>query len=533
MAGSAETVRQTFYETHDHLQEKFAESLGPVKLMGALACENETSVEYLEQKEMVFNDFAFAVAEMMATDPDFRECLDVNLPKQYKRIDGKVRAANGEPMAAIVKRGVDSSRKAAEEDPAMGFQVVRDESDEQNTESVDKLPIGWTRFVPSMDPKEAFKTVPKTAEKLGYEEGMMYWWSFSRTDETTMDTRARSVDMSDTNLWSEVIKDFLDADIPEDISADEWSRCGIEIKCGAEEAEQLLQEMASEYYRRSGNTKPKYSVTEFMQHNDAHVRQIFEAYYPDLIKAANSGQNNRTVQEFASHILNTSVVSRLESEARRRLIHIASSDTFTDEHGRVMNSILRYVTVEELRKGLPAFIRSKNNKAAYQPTAFVGQLLQHGLRQNGAELQAMHTRMAANFQSGVEARRSYGGCAGQIGFAADSSPESVANQALNPQDTYGRAANENKQESRIKTGKINCIKCHKPVDTKKATEEKGYLKCTHCKLKVEECTGKVVDEGILGNEEAEPPQKTFDLSRLFLLEESHAKIVEAVAAQAA
>ncbi|HVV66990.1 MAG TPA: hypothetical protein VHB72_02880 [Candidatus Saccharimonadales bacterium] len=516
MAAAAEAARQTFYESNDPLEEKYAQSLGPIKLMGELACADVEAIEYQQQKEVVYDDFVFAVGEMMATDPDFRDLLDVDPRKAYVKVNGKVRAPNGEPMVDMVERGIASSKAAAKEDPDMDFQVVRDEGNGINAERADRLPVGWSLLAASMDPKEALREVPKTAEELGYEEGMMYFFRWSHDEENIMDTQSYSVDMSDTSLWREVIRDFLNFEVPEGISADEWGKHGIEVQCSAEEADKLVRDMRTEYYRRLGITEPRLSVTEYTNQHAGTLHQIFDAYFPSLTHAASLGKNNSSMSGLAATILQTPVVHKLEPRARRQLMDIANDRVFDDESGRIMNSILRYVAVEELRKGLPQFIMGKKYNPAKEPGRHENNLSQFSYIQTLPAIvpEMMHERMAANFKSGVEEGRSYGGCAGQIGFEADS-----LGGIPDPLRVYGSAGNgENyERQTTSESGTINCIKCGQAVNEKQAKEIEGHLRCPHCKYEIEVCTGKEVNPSQIDNRQ--PAKRIFDLVPVVSLEE--------------
>lgn len=528
MAASAETVRQTFQETHNPLGERYAQSLGPIKLMGALARAAEESVEYQRQKEVVYDDFLFAVGEMIATDPEFRSSLDVDPSKKYRKIDGKIRAANGESMIDMVARGLASSRAAAQEDPDLEFQVVRDEGDKFNTERVDELKAGWTRISLSMDPKEAAQTVPKTVKKLGYEEDRMFLQVYSLGDDDFMEGMSHSVDYSDTELWREIIRDFFSVIIPEDISSDEWIRHGFEIEATATEAKQLLKGVVAEYYRRCGVTIARRSTSEFLQQNEEQLRKIFDAYYGSLSEAAHSAKGDEALSDLAAQILQTPAVGKLEPATRRQLLVVANSTNFDDESGRVMNSILRYIAVEELRKDLPAFIKGANvTKEAKAGVLLTGEF-NYGIQSANIPAEVLHQRMAANFQTGIEAGRSYGGCPGQIRFTADTQQES-----LNPQGLYGRAGDEERRErsSMDETGKINCVKCGEPVDKKEATKIEGHLRCTHCNYEIETCTGREIHPS--EPEASHPKKRILDIAPVVALEQKRLEKRRTVESQAA
>lgn len=449
------------------VKEEYAESLYDLRQWGALACQQSATVEYQNQKELVFDNFMYAVAEMAATDKDYREVLDVDPRKSHRIVDGKACASNGESMVAITARGEAKARFVAASNEAMEFQVVRDVGDRINAERVDELPVGWTRLVPSMDPKEALRDHRDQAEKLGYKDGLMYWQRYTHSDEKTLDTGSHSVDMSDLSLWRDVIRDFFDMEIPQNVSADEWIRHGIEIECTAEEAEIIVRDMRREYYKRVGAGGQRHSVSEYLEQHSHVAEEIFNAYYPALADAVDNGKNNSIMSGLAGQILQTDAIYDLEPEVRRQLVTITNSQDFDSEAGRTMNSIIRYMTVEELRKGLPRFI---SGVAEYwQPTG-----LEEIVDETGEiPPEALNQLMVTNLQCGVKAGRSYGGCAGQVKLSIG--PE---DEPDNPQDTYG-----GKDCPEVKNGqRVKCPHCQKEVNAIVPDRKTIYCSNKNCKM---------------------------------------------------
>ena len=448
-------------------QEEYAQSLTVLRHLGSVAANKQVSLETIEAlEELAFDDFSFGVAEMMATDPEFREFLDVDPTKTHRVVNGKVQSAYGEDMVDVITRGRKKSEAAARNNPNLKFQVERDKGDELNALRVDDLPIGWTRLVASMDPKEALRDYPKEAKSLGYKEGMMYWQVYTRTDKETLETSSHSVDMSNTLIWSALIKDFFGADIPSTIPTSDWIKHGIEIESSAEEAEQLFVALRREYYKRLGVAVDRKSVSEYLEQNRHKVKLIFETYYPSLSEAISSKNNNEAMSSLATSILGKSVANKLKPEVRQQLLLIANANKFTSEMGRTMNSIIRYVTVEELRKDLPTFLHQSVSKQTPADTSDAW------LRPEIFTYEMINQLMASNLSSGVEAHRSYGGCAGQIELGMDG-----LEGGNSKQEAFGGSCPE------VKDGQLTkCPHCKQMVKAIVPDRKTIYCSNEKCKL---------------------------------------------------
>jgi len=410
-------------------QEQYAHSLSTIRRLGRMAVEGEMDFGEAEMiTELAFADFNTAIAEMLKTDPEFRQFLDVNNRRTHSVIDGMVRAADGTPMVEVLFNGVGSSEQAARLDPTLKAQVLRDACDVDVAMRVDRLLPGQTLWALSMDPKDELAEHSEAYKKLGYKEGLAYIQTYSKVDENTLVASSYSVDMSDEASWRPLLAQH-GMDIPEEASLNSWLHFGVETTATAEEAHQFAQQLRTDYYAQVGDTEQRYSVNEYVEHNQEAVRKLFEAYYVPLASAVHTGRNNETIEQLAATIL-TKNISDLNAGVKQQLIRVANGSSFKDDAGRVMDSVIRYAVVEQLRKGLTAMRQDH---------------ISHGFGRAGDYMPPpnyafnpmnMHNIMADNIQAGVAAGRSYGGCPGNIELNARAQEDS---NSLNPnsQDAYG------------------------------------------------------------------------------------------------
>jgi hypothetical protein len=435
MAAAAE-ILATGYD-RDLTHEEYAHSLSTIRRLGNVAIEASADAEQKAALEwLALSDFTTAVTEMLKTDEEFRQLLDVDNTSTHRIEDGTARAADGTPMVTLVGGGLKSSRKAAQLRPELHGQVVRDEMDVENARHVDELQPGMTRIVVSMDPKEDLKNYEQAYRKLGYREGLAYIQYYCRVDDRTLISGSYSVDRSDLTVWRELYAD-LGVIIPDDESPNGWIQHALEIEATASQAAALAASIRNDYYKRIGASEPRSSISDYVKSNNRLVKQYFYNYYPALASALNSGNNNELLQSFARALLQTNT-KYLKPEVIRGLMRIGNLRSFDNESGKLVDSVLRYAVVEELRKGLK---RPKNPmpQAEIAAARISPVVLQTPLNymMNPAE---MHYRLAGNVESGARAQRSYGGCAGQIELGVPDNGGSIENNA-NPQEAYGGRAN--------------------------------------------------------------------------------------------
>ncbi len=462
MAAAAETAIQTEPWIE---QEEYAHSLMTIKRMGGLAVEGV--VEHVPARELALADFTTAVTEMLKTDSEFRECLDIDNRRKHYVIDGKACAADGTPMVSILETGRESSRHQAQENEALEAQVIRDSADVFIANRVDALLPDKTLLTLSMEPKKELKKYHKEYRQLGYREGLAYIQTYSKSEDgQVVESGSYSVDMSDESVWRELFAE-LGVAIPDGESSNIWIKNYAELDMDAQQADKFAKALREEAYKKAGIEKQRFSATEYVVRNAQIVEDIFDTYYPYLSEALNTGQNNERLQSLALATLQKDPPN-LKASVKHQLTKIASSAHFDSEAGKIKDSIIRYATVEELRKGLKVFVRidrAERDHVDYANTPAMFMPAMHP--------EAMSQRLAGNVECGVRAGRSYGGCAGQIELNLN--PEEESN---NPQEAYG-----GKDCPEIKDGqRVRCPHCRKEVRAIVPDKESIYCSNKECKL---------------------------------------------------
>jgi hypothetical protein len=433
----AEAATKQFIEEAPEQAEVYAHSLRTLRHLGELACQDTKSAEYQAMAAFTMDDFTTAVTEMLKTDPEFRDHLDVDRPYTYKIVDGEAQTINGRSVVAMLAEGLASSEQAAQKDSRLGEQAKRDAADLQNANRVNQLPVGTARLVVSMDPKEGLATDPDVWKGLGYRKGIAYLQWYCRDDQDTIVAGAYSIDKSNLGMWRELFSEF-GINIPEGIPTSEWINYGLEVAADAKQTELLAVRIRERYYDMQQSTQPRRSLRQFMTVHQPTMQKFHEMYYTALADAIYQGQNNATLQGLA-HSLLQAAPANLKPELRQQLIRVANSKSFNDAAGRAIDSVIRYAAAEELRKKLKLNPRGLEGQS--QAIIFLEPTLvqQHAGYYGGQDIALMHQIMAANVRSGVQANRSYGGCAGQNQLSVTKNGDEIdaADAKALPQEAFG------------------------------------------------------------------------------------------------
>lgn len=386
--------------------EVYAKSLRTIRDLGSFVVEQTVRPEGQASYELAFHDFETAIAEMLKTDPEFRNWLDINNVRNHEVRDDLVRSEDGTSIVDMVERGIESSTKAAQRDPNLKFQVVRDKCDLGVVKRVNQLQVGETLFGLSMEPKEAMQQHPETCKKLGYKDGLAYWQWYSRVDEQTLIAGSFSVDDSDISTWRELCSG-IGMEIPAGESCDTWLNHAKVAHMDHTQAEQLIQFIRQRYYAKRGSNQNRMSANEYVHAHQPLIKQFFDRYYLATAEAVNTGLNNAQLRSFARAMQGVDN-SKFKPGVLEGLEMLADSKIFDDEGARLIDSLIRYAAVEELRKGLVK---------ASEEEGFTG-FTKTGIHLSTQSIdpRQLDQLIARNVETGVQAGRSYGGCPGQIEF---------------------------------------------------------------------------------------------------------------------
>lgn len=406
--------------------EEYGRSLAALRYAGKLLVEEQVSVEYLVEKTEIYPDFKTAVKEMLKNDKDFSPRLELSNQREHNIVNNRVVNAEGEPMVDVLDNGRAASSLLAEEDSGYKHQVTRDGADVRAAEKVDDMPEGQTLWGVSKDPKKALKKRPDIyAKRFGYKEGLIYFQTYSKANGKVQ-TGSYAIDCQQPDVLRQILAEHGMV-IPPHESDDTWLDHAVCAEMSADEADAFARSIRKEYYSRIGESASQVSVDEFVDEHEHVLRGFFSAYYPDMAKVTKTGDNQASLQELANAMLAKNP-EKLKPEVIRELIRIRNSSKLDDEAVKVLDSIVRYATVEELRKHIkprlvPQTLKVRQAVVQPSPQPYAGQNI--------------HNLLADNVHTGVSAGRSYPGCPGNIQLGNDSETNDSETDGINRQEAYG------------------------------------------------------------------------------------------------
>lgn len=398
------------------LREQYGKSLSAIRRLGGLACGAELAEGTLFD-QMAYSDFATHCGEMIKTDSETRQYIDVDNIQTFSYIDGHTMSPTGEPMIDMLRRAHNTAHDEAaahgnQSDPDRFTQVERDHNDCLFQEQADALQPGQAIFAITMDPKNALRRNPKKwgSEGLGYTSGIAYMQGACRVDEATMVRVTLSIDASDETIMREALREY-GVTVPDSVSQHAWLLHGVPLEANADQLEATMRGFRRHYYEAAGVNTMRISWSEFMEANEPIFKANFRSYYPAIAQALDDTGCREVLAEFSRSVL-MSAGDHLDESVRQQLQAVVHGDHFTDEMGRALDAAVRYATVEKLREGLQF-----KSKTATASSAVRAQKAEY-LRIDGIEAYlamghlALSTTMAQSVSNGVRAGRSYGGCSG-------------------------------------------------------------------------------------------------------------------------
>ncbi len=447
-------------------REHYGHSLSGVRALGSLAVEFSAPELLGIQDGRVnrsWNDLYTKVEEHIATDPEHGEALFFDTSRTFEIRDGHAVTEHGERIVEMVVSGHKSALEAAKTESRMSLQAERDGYDVELAEAVDTLEVGEMIGALSFDPKQAIKQDKEFwEEKMNYREGMAIWQWYYRVSETELRTGVVSIKQSDEKAMRNAFA-RLGHKIPEQISDAEWIRHHVRNFVTIDEAKDYGRRLKTNHRAELADSSPDHSVTEFLQTQMPTMQRYFETYMPSLAVAAYNGKPDNALRELAS------ALSRVETVAwakRVQLLQIHKKELLDDDDVRLLDTMVTYALVEELRKELPSYMR-KDVKPE-QPTVISMQFDQVPLFVYGTVLQQQNDlirQMVQNVRAGTEAGRSYGGCSGSS-VHQKSGNNAEDNVLPDFQDVFGGKLHESSQDKVIDEDQFGaldfeCTKGHK------------------------------------------------------------------------
>lgn len=434
MQGSAEQL---------HIKEKYGHSLSGIRALGSLAIE-VAGPELLALDDgrvrRSWNDLYTRVEEHIATDPEHGESLFFDTSRSFEIRNGHVVTEHGERAVDMVMSGYLHSKEAAKTDARMSIQAQRDWNDVELAQSVDTLQVGEMIGALSFDPKKAIQQDRAFWEDtMNYREGMAIWQWYYKVSETELRTGVVSIKQSDERAMRRAFAQ-LGHTLPAIIDDADWIRHQVRQAVTIDEAKEYGRTLKARHRAELGDTQAEYSVTEFLQSQLPTLRRYFETYIPTLAVASLNGQIETSLQAVAFAL---SHVESVEWSKRVQLLQIHKKEQLDDEDIRLLDTMVTYALVEELRKALPAYM--SREKKTERPVAYSLRVDQVPLFVYGAVLQHQNDlmrQMVQNVRSGTEAGRSYGGCSGSNVHQKANKQQGDSEHTPEFQDVFGGKAND-------------------------------------------------------------------------------------------
>jgi hypothetical protein len=447
---------------------RMVEAAGCVALRGAQATPEGQDV--LAQTRAEFDS---SIAEMIKSDPELGDLLELTRYDTYKVIDEQVMAYDGvTPIEALIENGIAASREAAKHDKRMGTQAARDGADGRNMQKVGKMVRGEadhnTRLVVGLDPKEAMERDGHAFwEGLNYKHGLAYIQLYHATENGEVLAGTLSVDFSDKAVWRSVFAEY-GVQIPEHETTDNWLDYAIETTLTEPQARALAEGVRRRYYEvKQAQTPLRQSINTFLAAHKPQLDAAFNQLYLPMTEAAASGVHNPTTRQFAGQLLQRA--QAFKPEIAQRLLRLYNSSRLEPEDVPLLEGLIRYGVVESLRSGVKRLVGRDVGVAPVhnEPTQSYA---------TGRDLVIDITR---DIEEGARANRAYGACGNrqEIGTGAGSGDNSGEEDG--PQSAFGG----HRGEQILKC--VTCPLCNQPgVDAHIKIIEAGKKKqitCSKCK----------------------------------------------------
>lgn len=451
MADAATTLERPLQVELSRDLEEYMHGTNRLRLLGSVGIAGAFEQERIGIYHEVRTDFISSVEENLTSDREFNEQLKFEPLRTYPIVDGFVVDGTGVRLIDIVAEGLESSRKAAIQDPRMELQAQCDEGHVEVQQVIDSLEVGEMYAVLSLDLKDAIDQDKEFWEdEMGYRKGMAVLQVFYKqsADEAVFGTY--SIKQSDRDKLRELLRGH-GFDFPDDLPDTQWTKYGLRQKASYEEATNFGNVIQSEYRQKVGNTKPELSVTQLLEANQQLMQGYFDDYILPLARSRYTGKTEPVLADFARALL--SRPDSLESHERQQLMRIANSNTFRVSDARLMESLIRYSVVEDLRKQLPHYLAStEGTELQIQHQEQVqSQDIIILPNFNFDQMYRSHRSLVENFASGRDAGREYGGCSGGSkradGFSVEGedirkSLTELANEAMERSNTELDKENE-------------------------------------------------------------------------------------------
>lgn len=441
----------------DHFETKYACSTRALEALGQSAL---AGLDVERPSNQLYQEFTSSVGEMLKGDEEKGKHLEISRRDIFDFREGHVIAYDGETRVVdLVKAGAEQSKQSALIDHRMWTQHRRDKADIRNAEKVDVMlndaTLSNTRVVVSLEPKEAMERdgIEFWEEGLNYKAGLAYMQVYHRNNDGSLSTLTLSVDGSDKDMWRS-LWGKRGVEIPKDETTDNWLDYALEEDLDDDEFEDFANSIRTEYYELVPDSLDRDSVEELLQDNQELVDQVFEHLYEPLGIALVSGKNSETIKDFAKESMK---LDKIKTEIRQQLWTISLSETLEVQDIIILEQMVRYGLVEQLRDFDKTKERVKSDRFShdnYSSVAFnntVNATFERSVSsQSIIPPQILIRNIVGGISAGVEAGRSHGSCGSVTKLGQDSRLNDRLTDEIGAQDVFGGKVNETSEKSEVK-----------------------------------------------------------------------------------
>jgi hypothetical protein len=426
LAVRAEAAPTTSWQTSE-----YALSLERLRSVGHVMLGGQVEVQQVPDTLQLRAEFDTSLAEMLKTDQEFGQLLQITRFDEHAVHGGEVRTRDGvTKVTDSLRNGFELSSQLAVEDSRMQTQANRDRHDLRNAHEVCSMVRGETayntRIVASLMPEEAMERDGEAYWRgLGYfpETKTAFLQMYHVTKDGELLTGTLSVDATDKETMRKLWQDAGMA-IPEGEITDNWLQYAITDTLTDEQAKQLVLSLRQQHYANIGYipTNPT-SVEDVLAANYDTVQQTFDELHLPLAEAIASGRKTPAVDALLSGFMPKAM--QLGADIRRGLLRAHNKQSFDDQDARLTYKLVMYAAAERIRASIKTIEQPTGNdttpKVAIEPA----------VRRHVPPEVFMQQIISVAYQ-GIAQRRSYGACGAAIDLSETHNPL----PKLNPQSVF-------------------------------------------------------------------------------------------------
>jgi hypothetical protein len=416
--------------------ETYGRSMRAMKAVGNIALQgSREQVLASPETKRLKREFDTSFGEMLKTADGLSELVRVEDRDSFMVSGGRVVCENGEAVEDMIERGVVKAQELAALNPIWEVQAERDTADK----------VLLTKFVQPMWDKDA--THNTTIAVLAFPEdgvaqsGQAFWQERGyntkhkcamlqlshRGPDDKLYTRTLSVDGSDMKRLAAHLR-ARGVAVPDDISVAELATHPWTGDLSLDEAYEWMNDYADSYEAGAG-LPPKVATTyQLVQEYAAVRRRVFQEIYLEIAKSLAVKQCSNNLGIFLKKV--RPIMGGVRNIEGRRLYRTSQKAEFEADDARIVHGAVLYGLAETVRAELLARSALDWQRPASTPASHSFLAISSSIPFRGHPNELIN-HIGNQFNAGVRAGRSYGGCGALFKFSG-----------ANPMDIFGGKTKE-------------------------------------------------------------------------------------------